>query len=134
MLLIRPAVITNAYSPVLVGLEVKARSNESKQLSYWQQEMQNDAVTVETSELYGEPAASIRDEAKRLGADFIVVGSHRHGAMYNLLIGSTAAGLVKNAPCPVLIIPVTGFNRVEAESVAEPGVELKDASHTQPTD
>lgn len=119
---VRPAVIANAYSPDVVGLELDAQNNESKQLSYWQRELQNDGLTVETSELYGEPAVCIRDEASRLGADFIVVGSHGHGAVYDLLIGSTAAGLLKKSPCPVLIIPVTGLKPVAADSGAEPGI------------
>lgn len=38
-------------------------------------------------------------------ADLIVVGSHGHGSLYNLLVGSIASGVLKDAPCPVLVVP-----------------------------
>jgi nucleotide-binding universal stress UspA family protein len=44
-------------------------------------------------------------QAKRLKADVIVLGSHGHGAVYNLVVGSTANGVLKHAPCPVLVVP-----------------------------
>lgn len=56
-------------------------------------------------ETVGNPGFQILDEAKRLGADLIVVGSHGHGAMYHLLVGSTAELLIRKSGCPVLLIP-----------------------------
>ena len=44
-------------------------------------------------------------EAERLRADLIVVGSHGHGAVYDLLIGSTSEGVVRRATVPVLVVP-----------------------------
>jgi universal stress protein A len=34
-----------------------------------------------------------------------VLGSHGHTAFYDLLVGSTAAGVLKHAPCPVVVVP-----------------------------
>jgi nucleotide-binding universal stress UspA family protein len=50
----------------------------------------------------------IREQAKTTKADLIVMGSHGHGALYNLLVGSVASGVMKNAPCPVLLVPSRG--------------------------
>lgn len=45
----------------------------------------------------------IVEKAKDIGADLIIVGSHgRHGV--GLLLGSTANGVLHNAPCDVLAI------------------------------
>ncbi len=44
-------------------------------------------------------------EAQAHGAGMIVIGSHGHGAIYNLLVGSVTAAVLKEAPCPVLVIP-----------------------------
>ena len=33
------------------------------------------------------------------------MGSHGHTALYDLLAGSTATGVIKRAPCPVVIMP-----------------------------
>ena len=47
----------------------------------------------------------ILNEASKLNANMIVLGSHGRGAMYQLLLGSVSNGVLKNAECPVLIIP-----------------------------
>lgn len=47
----------------------------------------------------------ILQEAKALAIDLIVIGSHGHGAMYHLLLGSISTAVLKDAPCPVLVIP-----------------------------
>jgi nucleotide-binding universal stress UspA family protein len=51
---------------------------------------------------HGHPANTILDEAKRLGCDAIVVGSHRPG-LGDYLLGSTAARIVRHAPCTVVV-------------------------------
>jgi nucleotide-binding universal stress UspA family protein len=33
------------------------------------------------------------------------MGSHGHGALYNLLVGGTASGVIQKSPCPVVIVP-----------------------------
>lgn len=53
----RPTTIVNTYSPEVAALVVEEETNESKQLSYWQRELQNDGLAVEKSELYGVPSA-----------------------------------------------------------------------------
>ena len=47
----------------------------------------------------------ILDEAERREADLIVVGSHGHGRLFEMLIGSTSEGLLRKARVPVLIVP-----------------------------
>jgi nucleotide-binding universal stress UspA family protein len=57
---------------------------------------------VETLTSHGNPANVILDEARRLGCDAIVVGSHRPG-FGDFLLGSTAAKIVRHAPCSVVV-------------------------------
>ena len=47
----------------------------------------------------------ILHEATEQDAGLIVMGSHGHGAIYNLLVGSVAEGVLKGVSCPVLIVP-----------------------------
>jgi nucleotide-binding universal stress UspA family protein len=47
----------------------------------------------------------IASEAAKHHADYIVMGSHGHTGFYDLLIGSTTSGVLKRAPCPVVIVP-----------------------------
>jgi nucleotide-binding universal stress UspA family protein len=51
----------------------------------------------------GNPGKVIIEEAKEWGADVIVVGSHGHGALERLLMGSVAQYVVHHAPCLVII-------------------------------
>lgn len=53
----------------------------------------------------GDPVEGILETALREGVELIVLGSHGHGPIYNLLVGSVAAGVLKGAACPVMVIP-----------------------------
>lgn len=51
---------------------------------------------------YGHAYATILDYAGEIGADLIIVGSHRPG-LQDYLLGSTAARVVRHARCAVLV-------------------------------
>jgi len=51
----------------------------------------------------GDPAAQIIAEAKERSAAAIVVGSHGRSGVRKLLLGSIAEGVLRDAPCPVMI-------------------------------
>ncbi len=53
----------------------------------------------------GETVSSIMDLAARHDADYIVMGTHGRGVVYQVLIGSTSEGVLRRASCPVLLIP-----------------------------
>lgn len=45
-------------------------------------------------------------EADSLNAGLIVVGTHGHGAVYDVLIGSYSAGIIRRSKLPVLVVPI----------------------------
>jgi nucleotide-binding universal stress UspA family protein len=49
-------------------------------------------------------AREIDHHARKLGADLVVMGSHGHGALTNVVMGSVATKVLAMAHCPVLII------------------------------
>ena len=53
----------------------------------------------------GQAVTAILEEARALPAAFIVMGAHGHGALYELLAGSTTHGVLHRAPCPVVVLP-----------------------------
>lgn len=61
--------------------------------------------TVQTIQETGHPVAVILAKLAELKADYIVIGSHGHGAVYDLLIGGTTQGVLRRAHCPVIIVP-----------------------------
>jgi nucleotide-binding universal stress UspA family protein len=52
----------------------------------------------------GAPAETIVQTTKERNCDLIVMGTHGHGAIADVLIGSTAKWVVRQSPIPVLVI------------------------------
>jgi nucleotide-binding universal stress UspA family protein len=55
--------------------------------------------------IQGPIVEKILHEAGEQSADLIVIGSHGHGALYDLLVGSVTQGVIKDAKCPVVVVP-----------------------------
>lgn len=53
----------------------------------------------------GPTVATTLEQAEKLEAALIVVGSHGHGALYDVLVGSYSAGILRKAKVPVLVVP-----------------------------
>jgi nucleotide-binding universal stress UspA family protein len=54
----------------------------------------------------GSPLTELLEYVKRGGGDFVVLGSHGHGVLGGLLLGSVAEGMVRKATVPTLVVPV----------------------------
>ncbi len=59
----------------------------------------------------GMPAEEIVNCAKETHADLLLIGSHGHGALYHLILGDVSTDVMRNAPCPVMIVQ----SRIAAE-------------------
>jgi nucleotide-binding universal stress UspA family protein len=64
-----------------------------------------EAAQVELRVVQGLPGRSLVEAARTLGAELVVVGSHGERVM-SWLLGSQY--VLRNAPCPVLVVPETG--------------------------
>lgn len=62
-------------------------------------------VTPLVLEEYGTTVDSILNECAKIKPGFVVMGSHGHGALYRLLMGSVAEGVIRKLHCPVLLVP-----------------------------
>lgn len=70
----------------------------------------NDLGVKATAEVRnGRPARVIVDEARRTGAELIVVGSHGHGLLFDALVGSVSAEILRHSPIPTLVVPIRGL-------------------------
>ena len=63
--------------------------------------MPADALAVADELTVSETLVRIADD---VDAAAIVVGRHDHSALHDVLVGSTAKGLLRQAPCPVLVV------------------------------
>lgn len=105
---IQPPVITNEYAPLMENIaEITAAGEKAaaKRLGAIQEKLEATGLSVEVVQLNGAPVPQIADQAKKLDAAYIVMGSHGHTAFYDLLVGSTTHGVLLRAACPVVIVP-----------------------------
>lgn len=106
--IIQPPVITTEYAPLMENMaEITAAGEKAaaKHLARLQDLLQQNSVPTETVQLNGAPVPHIIEQAKKYAADYIVMGSHGHTALYDLLVGSTTHGVLLRAGCPVVIVP-----------------------------
>jgi nucleotide-binding universal stress UspA family protein len=87
---------------VAAGEKIAAKKLEVLRQRYAKQQLQVKAIQVT-----GHPVASILAQAASSKAAYIVLGSHGHGAVFDLLVGSTTHGVLSKARCPVLVVPIT---------------------------
>jgi nucleotide-binding universal stress UspA family protein len=78
---------------------------QKSKLAKWQQEIAQDGIEVSLHEPTGAVGEEILGQADELKADLIVMGTHGHSAVYNLLVGSATKGVLKHSTRPVLLVP-----------------------------
>lgn len=79
---------------------------ESKVLNHIRdrlQEIANGQDDLEVAVLSGKPGVTISNMAEEVGADLIVMRSHRPG-VEDYFLGSTASRVVRRAPCAVMVL------------------------------
>jgi nucleotide-binding universal stress UspA family protein len=62
-------------------------------------------VNVLVQQLEGAGVGKLLEQCRSLEADLIVIGSHHHGALYQLFIGSFTKDVLKQATCPIYVVP-----------------------------
>jgi nucleotide-binding universal stress UspA family protein len=67
----------------------------------------NLTADLSTAIVSGPPKQAIVEEARRWGADVIVLGSHGYGFWSRALVGSVSDAVLREAPCSVLIVRQT---------------------------
>lgn len=79
--------------------------SEGDRMAQLQESLTKFGTRTSTRQLQATRVEDLLAECERVQADMIIVGSHGHGALYNLLVGSITAQVLKKAPCPVLVVP-----------------------------
>lgn len=87
---------------VAVARDFKA---ERQRLDELKSQLATGTVEVAALHIQGPIVEKILHEAGAQNADLIIIGSHGHGAFYDLLVGSVTQGVIKGARCPVVVVP-----------------------------
>lgn len=94
-------------------LAANVESSVARRLARLQARLKRLHPAVEVALRIGTPAPHIRALAKKLHADYIVIGSHGHTAIYDLIVGSTARNVLRKASCPVLVVSPVSRRRAK---------------------
>ncbi|NMW17885.1 MAG: universal stress protein [Chlorobiaceae bacterium] len=78
---------------------------ESVKLIKIAQLLQESGIDTAVIVAQNDEVTAIIDESKKNGVDLIMLGSHGHGALFHLIIGSVSEGVIRRATCPVIIVP-----------------------------
>ena len=78
---------------------------EHRQLQDHAQRMRDAGIDAHALLIQGPTVDALLAQADEVGAELIVMGSHGHGALRRVFVGSVSQGVLKRAACPVLIVP-----------------------------
>ena len=125
---VQPPVLTSDYGLALENFQEAVAMSEkhaAKRLAEFKERIQTrfPDIAIETRLVSGPPISEILNA---VGDDvsLIVLGSHGHNAIYDLLVGSTTHGVLRKATRPVGIVPPpqrTGASAPAAQAAAACG-------------
>jgi len=95
----------DVIAPPPAGLEQEDFSAQEQELNGYAEGLRAEGLEVEAVTVLGLAVDEIVAQADLRKADYVVLGSHGHGALYHLFSGSVVTGVLKQAKCPVIVIP-----------------------------
>lgn len=111
-----PVLLFHAYRPPMSGLVSDSEQARSQMYVAALAECQAflDACGLSGAERervaihaeYGQPEQLLADYERKVGADLVVLGSHGRGAVFDVLIGSTARRVLEQVDTDVLVVRV----------------------------
>ena len=93
--------------PALHAYQDEAKRRAQSQLEELLVQVRAELPDATSQMAEGSPLHALLDYVKESGADMLVLGSHGHGVIASLLLGSVAEGMVRKAAVPTLIVPAT---------------------------
>jgi nucleotide-binding universal stress UspA family protein len=116
---VQPPAVLADYDPALPVIQTMSRA-AVRQLAKWKAFVETHGLVATAVCRRGvSPAQVIAAEAEQRACDYIIIGSHGHGAFYDLLVGSTAGGVLRRVHCPVVIVPALHAARSQAQAARE---------------
>lgn len=115
---VKPPAIVTELAPLAgeaLQLTIEIERAARRNLRHLQTRLAKRRITIETTCEQGSPVGVILATATKLVTDLIVVGSHGHTALYDLVVGSTARGVLKRAKVPVVVTPSRPSKRTKRQ-------------------
>ncbi len=91
--------------PAMNAFQEEAKRRATRKLSEMLVTVQADVPNTTSKLVEGSPLHALLAHVKQCDADCVVLGSHGHGVIASLLLGSVAEGMVRRATVPTLVVP-----------------------------
>jgi nucleotide-binding universal stress UspA family protein len=88
-------------------LETRRRGSAEAELGDLVARTTADLPDITKVVMVGHPVPAILEQAQKLGADLIVLGTHARSGLGRAFLGSVATRVIQGASVPVLVIPVS---------------------------
>lgn len=90
--------------PIFIAGDIEESDIMKKFPQKYEDLLEENGIVHEIVIREGSPADAIVQEAGKRKIDLIIIGSHGHGALYHLLLGSVSESVLQNATCPVMVV------------------------------
>ncbi len=91
--------------PAMHAFQEEARRRAARKLEELLTSVSYEVPTAMTRLGEGSPLHALLDYVREIQPDLVVLGTHGHGVVASLLLGSVAEGMVRKATVPTLIVP-----------------------------
>lgn len=108
-----PIEVAGEHAPALPTDAALAEAGDAakKMLAEEASRTRTQGIDTEVEALSGEPAYEIDKYARSIGADAVVIGTHGRSGLKRLFMGSVAEGVLRAAPCPIIVVRASSNSR-----------------------
>lgn len=78
---------------------------EARALSERAEQLKAQGLAVTSQMKRGRAVDAILEQARTHAVDYVIMGARGHSALYEAIMGSVTAEVLRRAPCPVLVVP-----------------------------
>jgi nucleotide-binding universal stress UspA family protein len=111
------------------GLNVQLARAPQKLREYVDRACSGTTLKIVAHVRTGSPLEVILEEASELGADLIVLGTHRRKGLEKFMLGSVAERVVREARCSVLIATPRNYTRASVDPPCQDCVAARAAAN-----
>lgn len=107
----------SSYSPEFVGLagdvqlardlSAEEIKREHAHLLAISSKLRSAGIDAQALLVKGDAAKLITEKADDLGVEMIILGSHGHGLLHKVLLGSVSESVIRHARCNITIVPAS---------------------------
>ncbi|MDH5570508.1 MAG: universal stress protein [Gammaproteobacteria bacterium] len=80
--------------------------DKHRQLQELGNNLRIDGLDVTALLLQGVISNTILNQVEVLDIDFCVIGTHGHGALYDMVVGSVSEDVIRSTKCPIYLVPI----------------------------